>query len=155
MYDVSLWAYIAQPVHSLSRLFNREVETSGRLSSLIDSRLTMGDASNLATTSALRVLTDTATGSREGFEHTIHWLCLFVRSGVDISIQTFMQFASLARRFDATLDECSQLIKAVMWSAWLRSVGRQDLQAVVAALHTHLVAHVTACLRARINLEKM
>ncbi|KAH9951250.1 hypothetical protein B0H21DRAFT_272251 [Amylocystis lapponica] len=144
-----------QPLQSLARLFNREVETSQRLNSIVDSRMTIMDANNIATTSALRVLVDTATGSREGFEQTLHWLCLFVRSGVDISVPTFAQFTSLSKRFNATLDESILLIKAALWSTWLKSMGRQELQAVVVAkIHTRLASQVVSALRSRLNLAK-
>ncbi|KAI0928528.1 hypothetical protein AcW1_005746 [Taiwanofungus camphoratus] len=145
-----------EPIPSLSRLFNRELETSQRLTSIIqDARLTVADASNLANMNTMRVITDVATGSREGFHQTLHWLCLFVRSGVDISVATFIQLSSLAKRFNATFDECSLLIKATLWSAWLRSVGRQELQAMITAIHAHLSEHVLRSLRSKSELSKI
>ncbi|OBZ75571.1 hypothetical protein A0H81_04216 [Grifola frondosa] len=142
-----------QPLTSLSRLFNREIETSQRFS-IFDSRLTMSDANNLSTVNPLRVVIDTATGSKTGFEQTLHWLCLFVRSGVDISVPTFMQFASLAQKFGATLDQCSSLVKAVLWSAWLRSMGRQELQSVIALVHSYTRMHVVERLQSRSSLSQ-
>ena len=115
----------------------------------------MADTSDLAASSALRVLVETAMGSQERFQETTHWLCLCVRSGVDISVQTFMQLASLALRFDTGLADCSLLIKAVMWSTWLRSVGRQELQSLVTEIHGHLAQQVISALHARDNVSNM
>ena len=115
----------------------------------------MADTSDRAASSALRVLVETATSSREGFRDTVHWLCLCVRSGVDISVPTFMQLASLAVRFNADLAECSLLIRAVMWSTWLRSVGRQELQSMVTKLHAHLAEVTVRALRMREHMSDM
>lgn len=96
---------------------------------------------------------ETATSSRKGFRDTVHWLCLCVRSGVDISVPTFMQLASLAVRFNADLTECSLLIRAVMWSTWLRSVGRQELQTMVMKIHAHLAEVTVRALRMREHMS--
>ncbi|TFY64018.1 hypothetical protein EVJ58_g2900 [Rhodofomes roseus] len=144
-----------EPLPSLARLFNREVETAQRFSSVVEPRRSVADASDLAASSALRVLVETATASQEGLRETTHWLCLCVRSGVDISVQTFIQLAGLASRFNADLADCSLLIKAVLWSTWLRSVGRQELQTVVTRVHAQLAEQVIGALRARDNVSDM
>ncbi|CCM02372.1 uncharacterized protein FIBRA_04467 [Fibroporia radiculosa] len=144
----------SQSLSSLSRLFNREVETSHRLSSVIEPGVSISGTANFASGSALRILTDAATGSRVGFTDTMQSLCLFVCAGVDISIPTFMQFVSIAQQFEATLEECLLLIKATLWSAWLRSVGRQELQAVVAGLQQLLAPCISECLRTKKELDK-
>ncbi|KAF9815310.1 hypothetical protein IEO21_04673 [Rhodonia placenta] len=142
-----------QPLSAMSRLFNREGETNQRSTVIMDNRMTMTEASGIATANALNILIDTAKGGVEGFRQMSHWLCLFVRSGVDISVQTFGQVMGLARRFNATLEECLLLIKAITWSAWMRSVGRQELQTVVASFHHNLVAIIVDNLQQKRDLE--
>ena len=123
------------------------MEAVGRFSSVVEPRRSVADISDSAASSALRVLVETATSSREGFRDTVHWLCLCVRSGVDISVSTFMHLASLAVRFNAGLAECSLLVKAVLWSTWLRSVGRQELQSMITKIHDHLAEVTLRALR--------
>ncbi|KZT09437.1 uncharacterized protein LAESUDRAFT_741739 [Laetiporus sulphureus 93-53] len=144
-----------QPLSSLSRLFTREVETSHRFTAALSPRSSTTDSSQLDADNALRVLINVAAGSREGFQHTAHWLCLFVRSGVDISPATYTHLASLARRFNATLDDCALLVKSALWSAWLRSVGRQELQATVSSMHILLSSTIVDLLRSRKEVQKI
>ncbi|PCH38065.1 hypothetical protein WOLCODRAFT_136025 [Wolfiporia cocos MD-104 SS10] len=136
-----------QPLSSLSRLFNRETESGNRFTSILDPRYSAVETTELATGSVLRLLIDTATESTKGFQCSIHWLCLFMRSGVDIPVSTFMEFAQLAQRYDATLNETSAIIRAALWSTWLRSVGRQEIQGVVVTLHSHIYVHLIDSLR--------
>lgn len=113
------------------------------------------DASDLASADPLRVLVDTAIQNKGLFKQCLEWLCLFVRSGVDIAVAIFMQFASLIKRYNASFDECSLLIKASLWSAWLKSMGRQDLQAVVSSVHSYIERDVTERLRLRTDLPQL
>ncbi|KAI0780831.1 hypothetical protein BD413DRAFT_500442 [Trametes elegans] len=141
------------PLASLSRLFNKEVDsTSQRFSTVADPRLTMTDNSSLLSINPLRVIIDIATKSKQGYDRTLHWLCLFVRSGVEISVPTFIQLVKLGNRFGIALEESSLLIKAAFWSCWLKSMGRQDMQEVVAAIHTDMGPHLVALLQSRENV---
>ena len=36
------------------------------------------------------------------------------------------------------LQECTTLIKAALYSSWLRSIGRHEMQAMIATLLTYL-----------------
>ncbi|GBE81969.1 hypothetical protein SCP_0403450 [Sparassis crispa] len=144
-----------EPIWSLSRLFTREIESSQRSGSIVENRMTIVDPSTVAPLNPVNVLIDVATGSKEGYLRTLHWLCLLVRAGVDVSVSTFMQLVSLAKRFDVTVNECLLLVKAIMWSTWLRVMGRQDLQNVVAALHAHFAPQVVARLQSRDRSPEM
>ncbi|EMD38403.1 hypothetical protein CERSUDRAFT_113558 [Gelatoporia subvermispora B] len=144
-----------EPITSLNRLFNREVEASQRFSAIIDPRQTLTDATSLANVNALRTMTDIATSNKDGFQQAIHWLCLFLRSGVDIPIPIFQQFSNLAQRFGATLEDCSVLVKATLWSAWLKSLGRQELQSVISVIQTYVTAEIVSCLQSRHNMTKI
>ncbi|THH33844.1 hypothetical protein EUX98_g253 [Antrodiella citrinella] len=131
-----------KPPLSLSKLFNKEVEASQRYSTMVDPRMTMQDLSVLADANPLRDLLDTAKASADGFAKGLHWLCLFVSSGVEIPISLFREYASLAHRFKSDLETCSLLVKATLWSCWMRSIGRQDLQGVIASVHTLLSSEI-------------
>ncbi|KAI0324520.1 hypothetical protein GY45DRAFT_1288775 [Cubamyces sp. BRFM 1775] len=138
------------PLISLSRLFNKEVDSSSqRFSTVVDPRLTMTDNSSLLNVNPLRVIIDIATRSKDGYDNTLHWLCLFVRSGVEISVPTFIQLASLGQKFGVTLRESSLLIKATLWSCWLKSMGRQDMQGVIANVHSSIGPQLVANLQSR------
>ncbi|KAI0831397.1 hypothetical protein BC628DRAFT_1312212 [Trametes gibbosa] len=127
------------PLASLSRLFSKELDSATqRFSTVVDPRLTMTDNSSLLNVNPLRVIIDIATKSKDGFDSTLHWLCLFVRSGVEISVPTFTQLVTLGRKFGTTLEESSLIVKAALWSCWLKSMGRQDMQGVVAAIHSNI-----------------
>ncbi|KAI1795782.1 hypothetical protein LXA43DRAFT_1163651 [Ganoderma leucocontextum] len=136
------------PIVSLSRLFNREFDTaSQRLSVLGDPRLTMTESPSLMTINPLKVIVDIATKSNEGYDNTLQWLCLFVRSGIEVSVPTYMELVGLGNRFGISLEVCSLLIKSALWSCWLKSMGRQALQTVVAAIHAGIGPQLVAYLQ--------
>ncbi|KAI0362213.1 hypothetical protein OH77DRAFT_1416438 [Trametes cingulata] len=144
------------PLASLSRLFNKEVDSSSqRFSTVVDPRLTMTDNPSLLNVNPLRVIIDIATKSKEGYDSTLHWLCLFVRSGVEISIPTFAQLVGLGKKFGVSLEESSLLIKAALWSCWLKSMGRQEMQGVVAAVHANIGQQLVAHLESRDKIAEV
>lgn len=98
----------------------------------------MGDLSVLGNINPLQKLITIAFANAEGFRRGLSWLCLFASSGVDIPLGTFLDFATKATRFQMNLKECTTLITAALYSTWLRSIGRHELQAMVATLLTHL-----------------
>ncbi|KAI0093920.1 hypothetical protein BDY19DRAFT_989447 [Irpex rosettiformis] len=128
---------LSQPIASLPRLFTRE-DGSQRSSIVTDSRLTMGDLSTLGNVNPLQKLISIAFRSAEGFPRGISWLCLFTSSGVDVPLSTFVDFATKAARFRIDLEGCTTLVKAALYASWLRSIGRHEMQAMVATLLTHL-----------------
>ncbi|KAH9946036.1 uncharacterized protein BXZ73DRAFT_86240 [Epithele typhae] len=144
-----------QPLASLSRLFNRELDTASQRfsASVIEPRLSMSETPSMLTTNPLKIIVDIANKSYEGYDMTLHWLCLFVRSGVEISGQTFMQLVNLGNKFGVSLEVCTLLIKAALWSTWLKSMGRQDLQTVIAAIHTGIGPQLVQYLQAYHRVE--
>lgn len=98
----------------------------------------MGDLSTLGNINPLSKLVSIAFGSAEGFRRGISWLGVFALSGVDIPLATFIDFATKASRFGMNLQECTTLIKAALYSSWLRSIGRHEMQAMIATLLTYL-----------------
>ncbi|CDO71214.1 hypothetical protein BN946_scf184863.g9 [Trametes cinnabarina] len=138
------------PLTSLSRLFNKELDSSSqRFSTVVDPRLTMTENPSLLNVNPMRVIIDIATRSKDGYDRTLHWLCLFVRSGIEISTPTFIQLVSLGNRFGVSLDQSSLVIRAVLWSCWLKSMGRQEMQGVVAAIHSSIGGELVRCIQSR------
>lgn len=143
----------SQSSSSLPKLFNKEVEASQRYSTMVDPRMTMQDLSSLGDINPLRDLLDTAKADRDGFSKGLHWLCLFVSSGVEPPISLFREYATLARQFQADIETCLMLVRATLWSCWLRSVGRQELQAVIATVHSNVGPAILTNLRQKQDLN--
>lgn len=121
---------------------------------MADSRGTMTDISSLANTNPLTTLLQTAE-NKNGFEQGIQWLCLFVSSGVDVPMQVFSRLMSLAIKFHADLQLCSLLVKACFRACWLKSLGRQDLQPLLAELHTYLAPQLLDSLQSKQGVVEM
>ena len=115
----------------------------------------MGDLSALADVNPLQVMLSIATSTRSGYERGLQWLCIFAFSGVDIPVPIFLQFATLAKKFKANLRDCSKLVDAAMYSSYLRSLGRLDLQTLIAALHVHVFGEISSCLQALEKVDEM
>lgn len=124
---------------SLLRLFNRESEGGGRFSTSTDISI---DATGSAVADSWRVVMNVASADIEGWRRSLHWLCLFARSGVDIPVSTYMTFSSLGIKFNATLIDYVLLVDAALSSTWLKSMGRQELQVIVSALHSRLAPEI-------------
>jgi hypothetical protein len=96
-----------------------------------------------------------ASKNREGLTRSLHWLGAFARSGIDIQVSTLNLFASLVVQFDATLEDFLLLAEATFTSIWLKSLGRQELQAMLSGLHANLAPRVIHCLQTRESLSQV
>lgn len=121
---------------SIPRIFNREDGTQ-RHSLVFEGRSSVADIAGLANVNPLQKLVEIAFANREGYRRALRWLCIFAASGVEIPIAIFGQFAASASTFQVGLEDCLVLIKAALYAAWLRPIGRQDLQVVAAILHAY------------------
>lgn len=137
---------------SLYRLFNREADGGSRSNSSIDASLGPADAVGLAVVDSWRLVMKVASADKDSWSRSVQWLCVFARSGVDIPVPTFLAFSSLANKFQASLPECVLLVEAAFSSTWLKSMGRQELQTMFSALHSHLAPQILDCLRSKMNL---
>jgi len=136
---------------SLYRLFNREAEGGNRSSVLIDASLGPADAVGMAVVDSWRLVMRVASTDKDGWSRSLRWLCVFARSGVDIPVPTYLAFASLANKFEASLPECDLLVEAALSSTWLKSMGRQELQTMFSALHSRLTPQILDSLRSKIH----
>jgi hypothetical protein len=76
-------------------------------------------------------------------------LCAFSRAGVDIPVSVFTLLSTQAVQFDASLEDTSFLVEAALSSTWLKSLGRQDLQAMLSDLHARFGPHIFHRLRTK------
>lgn len=112
------------------------------------------DAVGSAVLDSWRVVMKVASTNKEGWRQSLQWLCVFARSGVDIPVSTYMTFSSLGSRFKASLTDCVLLVDAALSSTWLKSVGRQELQTMISALHSRLAPEISENLRIKMHLSE-
>ena len=65
----------------------------------------------------------------------MRWFCIFARSGVDVPVSRFEQMLGLVQKSDSSWEDSILLIDALFCATWLRSLGRQELQATVSNTH--------------------
>lgn len=138
---------------SLFRLFNREIEGANRFSSLVDASFGPVDAVGTAVVDSWRLIMRVASADKEGWSRSLTWLCVFARSGVEIPVTTYKMFASLATEFSATLFECALLVEAAFISTWIKSMGRQELQIIFSALHSHLASQILESISSNVDVD--
>ncbi|KAF8894642.1 hypothetical protein BD779DRAFT_1502197 [Infundibulicybe gibba] len=134
-----------EPMSSLYRLFPREADTTQRLSTF-NILSNQGDA-NMTNLDPWRAVISIATKSKSGLSRSLRWLCLFACSGVEIPDTTLARFSVLAYKWKTTLTDSLIFAKAVMYSVWLKSMGRSELQRIFATLHARHQPQIVAALR--------
>ncbi|KAJ7449837.1 hypothetical protein FB451DRAFT_1286715 [Mycena latifolia] len=148
---VSAMDVFSEPMPSLYRLFPREVDASQRFSTAVDPSAT-AEGVGIPPLDPWRVVTDAGSQSRDGFLRSLQWLCAFARSGVDMPVSIFERFSSLATEFQASLWDSMLLVDALLASSWLKPTGRNQLQQIIASLHSRLLPHIMECLAAGVHL---
>ena len=131
---------------SLSRLLSHETGTVQRLSSLMDLTSPTVNQSGSSSVDPLRVIVNFARQTPQGLFISLRWLLLFSRSGIDIPTAIFMQFCSLVTAQEQLIN-VQVLVQAVLSSVWLRSLGRQDIQQILAALHVQFSRNILESLK--------
>lgn len=111
---------------------------------MFEGRGSVGDIASLTAINPLQKLLEISFSSEDGYRRGLRWLSIFASSGVDIPVSAFFQFAVAAERFHANLEDCLVLTKAGLFAAWLRAIGRQDLQVMVGILHDHISMDVVS-----------
>ncbi|KAJ7219313.1 hypothetical protein GGX14DRAFT_435653 [Mycena pura] len=140
-----------EPMPSLYRLFPREADTSQRFSATYDSSAP-AEGVGASLLDPWRVVLDIGSRSRTGFSQSLKWLTAFARSGVEVPVSVFERFSSLAIKFQAPLLESMLLVDALMASSWLKATDRNQLQNVIASLHSQLLPHVLECFTTSANI---
>ena len=94
-----------------------------------------------------RAVINVASENYEGLKKSLGWITLFASSGVDIPVNTFLQLSAMLRDFKASFEDHLSLAKAALAATWLKSMGRQDLQRMIADFHdrnaSYIIDHAT------------
>jgi hypothetical protein len=137
---------------SLLRLFP---EDKTRFSTTLDAMIPNAEQKGIQPPDPWRPLMELASKSKEGLLRSLQCLCVFACSGVDIPISAFFQFSSLVTNFGVSLADSLLFVETAFFSTYLKSLGRQDLQAILSALHSRLAPHVMHCLRTKNDLHQV
>lgn len=145
-------SYFLQPMPSLHRLFPREAEGSHRYSTIDSATLPM-DRIGSSALDPWRLLVRVAYEGADGLSRSLQWLCVFACAGVDVPVATYLQFSSIIVDQKASLPESLLLVKAMIASTWLKSMGRNEIQAGISALHSHLLPRILESLKYGVDLS--
>ena len=120
-------------------------EGGARFSVVAEPTTTITDPSALTGIDPWNTFTRLAT-NEESLLRGLQWLCMFARSGVDIPVTVFRRFTSFANRFKLSVADSTHLARAVLYSVWLKSRGRQDLLSIIVTLHQRSSSEILAAL---------
>jgi len=127
----------------LIRLFNKDAEAVGRGSVTLENpTIASMDVGGLAAIDPWKILFQVASENKEGLEAGLQWFCIFARSGVEIPVPRFEQMFGLVQQFDSSWEDSKLLIEALFCATWLRSLGRQELQATVSDIHASVYPQI-------------
>ncbi|KAF9533011.1 hypothetical protein CPB83DRAFT_806739 [Crepidotus variabilis] len=131
-----------KPSASIYKLFSNETEGSQRGTAYAEVTPGQLDKQNLLFMDSFRVILTHAKQSPEGLETCLAILPLVVKSGIIISTTFFKDVLDLIDAAHLSfLSHVEMLLKAITFTLWLRSIGRQDLQVVIASLHAKFSPH--------------
>lgn len=142
---------IFKPMPSLLRLLPKEVDSFQRTSVFLDAH----PQQDVSTTSIepWRAVTKTAQENVEGLQRGLKWLHVLVRSGIDVPAPTFGQICDYALNYDTPFEDIHFFIETIFTSLWLRSLGRQSLQRIIARLWSKHASTVWDNLKSAAQLE--
>ncbi|KIM49085.1 hypothetical protein M413DRAFT_95490 [Hebeloma cylindrosporum] len=136
MHTVFERGVIDKPLPSIHRLFMQENEPL-QLSPIV------GDSVNQylpysQSADPLGAVLEFARESESSISQALLYLTMIVKSGVNISTPTFTRFFTIvaSNKLDG-LPDANILIRSIILSLWQRSLGRQDLQSLIASIHGH------------------
>lgn len=123
-------------------MFNREQEGSARWSVAHDATVVSFEQVGTTVMDPWRAVINVASENYDGLKKSLCWITLFASSGVDIPVTTFLQLSAMLRDFKASFEDHTALAEAALAATWLKSMGRQDLQRMIADFHDRNAAHI-------------
>lgn len=100
-----------------------------------------------------RVILNLAQQSGRGLQQSLAILPVIIKSGVTISSSFFNEIQNLIHPNNSDfLQQSKTFLRSLTLCLWVRSLGRQDLQHIIASIHVRLSAHISNCLR---NLQDL
>jgi hypothetical protein len=123
---------------SMQRFFGSESESS---------TLSTPDKPRPPLMDPLHAILGLASQSEGGLTRSLLYLSMLTKSGVNIPSSFFVQISKLID-FNGpnSLDNANTLLKAIFLCLWQTSIGRQELQSLIAMLHSRLANQVLECL---------
>lgn len=91
--------------------------------------------------------------SKDSLSRSLQWLCILASSGVEISDANLLRYPNIMTRYENPLSDALTLVRAVLSSVWLRSIGRQGLQRLFGLLHAHYTPEVLESLTKEVAAE--
>lgn len=131
----------------MQRFFGTESENSQRYSSGIDPSSSTSDKFRVPLIDPLHAILSLATQSEDDLSRSLLYLSMLAKSGVNIPTSFFVQFSNLID-FNGpnSLNNGNTLLNAILLSLWQTAIGRQELQNIIAMLHSRLANQVLECL---------
>lgn len=131
-------------------MFSNENEVASRGSIFPD--LAQQDGQSPTFSDSFGVLLDLAR--REGLPQCLAILPLLIKSGITIPTSFYREILELIRPVDIDfLEHCELFIRSITLSLWLRSLDRQDLQPIIALLHSRLSPQIYGFLSTARNIS--
>jgi len=87
----------------------------------------------------MTVVLNLATHGSSAFSKSLTFLMILTKSGVVVQATAFKQFATLLNPISPySIEHATDLLRCILYSLWLRSLGRQDVQPVIALIHSRM-----------------
>lgn len=132
---------------SLQRLLGNGSESSQHLSSSIDLTSSTSDKPRLPLIDPFYAILNHAKQTEDDLSRNLLYLSMLTKSGVNVPTSFFVQFSKLIDfNGSNSLDNASVLLKAIFLCLWQTPTGRQELQGLIAMLHSRLANQVLECL---------
>ncbi len=148
---------LTQAFSTLHRLFSNEVAQSTTPSSTMnttDPILNSADGFRSPSIDPLRAISNFANQSDAGLSRSIAYLPMLIKSGINIPIQTFKHLLPLLMaQKGGLLENANIFIRALALSLWIKSSRGQDLQDLVASVHSHLSSQISSSLKSGQNRD--
>lgn len=136
-----------KPMPSLTRFFVNENDPSQRGTFFMDSTTEQLDILNA---DPLRIVISFASKSSFGLSQSLSFLTSMVKSGITIPTVSLKQIWGLIQsEKDDRFKNTDLFLRAIVLSLWNKSMGRQDLQSLIASIHSDMASKILESLLTR------
>ena len=94
-----------------------------------------------------KMVLQSATEQRENLKIAISLFHLFACSGEDIPTKHVYTLCNIANSLDIEFDDDYELLKAIFMIVWMRSIGKQELQSIIASLLSKHISRTADALK--------
>ena len=130
----------------MQRFFGTESESFQRYSSGVDLSSSTSDKPRVPLIDPLRAILSLAAQSEECLSRSLLYLSMLARYGVNIPTPFFVGFSNMIDfKGPNSLNNANTFLKAILLTLWQTAIGRQELQSVIAMLHSRLANQVLDC----------